>query len=74
MDPKAKMWFGFVVAFVFIGLVLFLSAGTLDYWQAWAYLAVCAGASLLPTVAIVRDPILLESRTKGGPAAEQRPI
>ncbi len=42
--------------------------------MAWVYLVFCAGASLLPTVAIVSDRILLESRTKGGPAAEQRPI
>ena len=73
-NPKAKLWLGFVMAFVFIGLVLFLSAGTIDNWQAWVYLAVTAGASVLPTLAITQDPILLESRTNGGPTVEQRPI
>ncbi len=73
-NPKAVIWFEFVVAFVVIAVVVFLSAGTTDYWQAWVYLAVGAVASLLPTLAIVQDPLLLESRTKGGPAAEQRPI
>jgi protein-S-isoprenylcysteine O-methyltransferase Ste14 len=73
-NPKAKMWFGSVATFVLIGLVLFLSAGTIDYWQAWVYLVVCAIASVPTILAITQDPILLESRTKGGPAAEQRPI
>lgn len=73
-NPKAKMWFMLVIGFVVIGLVLFLSAGTIQYWGAWAYLAVGFVTSMLLTLYIIRDPILLESRVRGGPTAEQRPI
>ena len=73
-NPKARMWFGFVIASVLIGLALFLSAGTTNYWQAWVYLGVGAASGVLLTLSILRDPILLENRTKGGPAAEQRSV
>ena len=73
-NPKAKMWFMLVMGFVVIGLVLFLSAGTIQYWQAWTYLAVGFVTSMLLTLYIMKDPILLESRVRGGPTAEQRPI
>jgi protein-S-isoprenylcysteine O-methyltransferase Ste14 len=32
------------------------------------------GRSVLLTLSIIKDPVLLESRTKGGPTAEERPI
>ena len=53
-------------------LLLFLPAGTLDYWQAWVYLTVFTGASIIMTLALAkRDPALLERRLKGGPMAEK---
>ncbi len=73
-NRKIIMWLEFVIVFALIGVVLFLSAGTTDYWQAWVYLVVGAVATVLPTLAITQDPRLLESRTKGGPMAEGRPI
>jgi protein-S-isoprenylcysteine O-methyltransferase Ste14 len=73
-NPKAKMWFGLVITSVLIGLALFFSAGTIDYWQAWVYLGVNAVCSVLLTLSVIEDPILLESRTRGGPTAEKRPI
>ncbi len=73
-NPKAKMWLWFIVASVIIGLVLFLSAGTIDYWQAWVYLTVGAVTGIPVVCYIVNDRILLENRTKLGPAAEQRPV
>ncbi len=68
------MWLTLVVVFVLMGLALFLSAGTVDYWQAWVFLGVGAVSGILLDLCIMKDPILLESRTKFGPAAEQRPI
>ncbi len=68
------MWFAFVMVSVLIGLTPFVSAGTTNYWQAWIYLGVGAVSGVLLTLSIIRDPILLENRTKGGPNAEQRPI
>jgi protein-S-isoprenylcysteine O-methyltransferase Ste14 len=68
------MWTGVIVSFVLIALALFASAGTIDYWQAWGYLGIGAMTSILVTLSIIKDPILLESRTKGGPTAEKRPV
>ncbi len=73
-NSKAKLWLQFVVGFALIGVVLFLSAGTIDWWQAWVYLLVGAVSAVVPTLAIIRDPVLLENRAQGGPALEQRPI
>ena len=73
-NSKGKIWVQSVIAFVLIGGILFLLAGTIDWWQAWVYFAVGAIASVLPTLAITQDPVLLENRTKGGPTVEQRPI
>ena len=73
-NPKVRAWLWHFVSFVLIALALFLSAGTLSYWQAWAYLFVGGVASIPLTLYIIKDPILLESRTKAGPSAEQRPI
>ena len=72
--PKAKLWFGFLASLVLIGLVLFVSAGTLQYGLAWITLGVIAVASLPLMEFTARDPILLENRTRTGPAAEQRPL
>ena len=68
------MWLSFIVSLVLIGLALFLSAGTINFWQAWVYLGVAAASGLALTLHTMSDPILLENRTKVGPTAEQRPI
>jgi hypothetical protein len=73
-NHKAKVWLWLIISFVLIGLALFLSAGTINYWQAWVYLGVGAASSVPLTLHIIKDPILLENRTKAGPTAEQRPI
>src|SRR5262245_23117927 len=74
MTPKAKQWFGLVVSLVLIAAGIFVSAGTFDYWQAWLYLAIGAMTSIPLVWYIANDPILLENRSRFGPAAEQRPI
>jgi len=73
-NPKATMWLSLVISSVVIGLAVFLSAGTTDYWQAWVYLGLGAISSVLLTLSIIKDPVLLESRTRGGPTAETRTI
>src|SRR5262245_7213923 len=51
--------------------VLFLSAGTTAFWQAWLYLAVFALCTVLITVYLIRnDRELLAGRVNAGPAAE----
>jgi protein-S-isoprenylcysteine O-methyltransferase Ste14 len=73
-NPKAKFWLLLIISFVLIALTLFLSAGTINYWQAWVYLGVAAASNVPLTLLIIKDPILLARRTKVGPTAEQRPI
>lgn len=73
-NPTVKLWLVFAISIVFIGLALFLCAGTIQYWQAWIYLVVVGVSSALLTLYITKDPVLLEGRTTFGPSAEQRPI
>jgi protein-S-isoprenylcysteine O-methyltransferase Ste14 len=55
-----------------MGVAVFVSAGTLDYWEAWVFLGVFGGSGLVTTVYLMRnDPRLLERRLHGGPAAEK---
>ncbi|WP_179471484.1 methyltransferase family protein [Mycolicibacterium vinylchloridicum] len=60
-----------IVAFAFL---LFVPAGTLDYWQGWTLLAVFTAMSLAPTMFLNRvDPAAIERRTHAGVKAETRP-
>ncbi|HXY58383.1 MAG TPA: isoprenylcysteine carboxylmethyltransferase family protein [Methylocystis sp.] len=64
----------FVVLTAAMAALLFLPAGTLRYWQAWAYLAVFFGAGGTITAYLIRrDRALLERRLSGGPFAEKEP-
>ena len=55
-----------------MALLLFVPAGTIRYWQAWVYLAIFMGASLLTSLYLIRkDPALLNRRLRGGPTAEK---
>jgi len=74
LSLAARALLSLVALAVVMGLLLFAPAGTIRYWQGWAYLAVFFCASLLTTLDLVRrDPALLERRMRGGPAAEKRP-
>ena len=73
-SPMAKMWLKLVVTLVVMGFVLFLAAGTFNYWQAWIFLGVGGVSSVLLTLSMTKNPTLLESRSKWGPAAEKRTI
>ena len=56
---------------VVMGALIFASAGTLDYWQAWLFLACYFAASVVVSLWLMRnDPALLERRMRGGPLAE----
>src|SRR5262245_61004487 len=69
---KARAWRGLLFLAMAMGLVLFSVAGTIEYWQAWAYLAVYfAGSVLILLDLMKRDPALLERRMRGGPTAEK---
>ena len=69
----AKAWLGVVSLAAVMGFLLFLPAGTAQYWQAWVFLAVFFGASSLITLYLLKeDPALLQRRLRGGPTAEKR--
>jgi protein-S-isoprenylcysteine O-methyltransferase Ste14 len=54
--------------------LLFIPAGTLDYWQAWLFLAVYFALSFAITLYLMKhDPQLLARRMSGGPTAEKEP-
>jgi protein-S-isoprenylcysteine O-methyltransferase Ste14 len=56
---------------VVLALALFLPAGALSFWQAWVYLAVFAGCTILITLYLVKnDRELLAGRVQAGPVAE----
>jgi protein-S-isoprenylcysteine O-methyltransferase Ste14 len=72
---KRRAWIGLFVTAVVMGLLVFISAGTIRYWEAWVYLAIFLGLSTVMTVYLMRkDPALLERRLRGGPAAEKRTV
>src|SRR5262245_53528442 len=54
--------------------LLFLPARTINYWQAWAFMAVFAGASSAIGIYLaLNDPQLLARRLHAGPTAETEP-
>jgi protein-S-isoprenylcysteine O-methyltransferase Ste14 len=55
------------------GLLLFLPAGTFNYWQAWVFIAVFSFCTLAPSVyLLVTNPAALQRRMHAGPTAETR--
>ena len=61
-----------LVVLLVMAAMLFAAAGTLDYWQAWLFLAAYSASSLAITLYLMRkDPALLERRKRGGPTAEK---
>jgi protein-S-isoprenylcysteine O-methyltransferase Ste14 len=60
------------VGVIFLAALLFIPAGTLDYWQAWVYIAVfVVSTSVIGIYLALKDPALLERRKQIGPTAEQ---
>jgi protein-S-isoprenylcysteine O-methyltransferase Ste14 len=55
-----------------MGLLFFLPAGTLNYWQAWVYLIIFGISSLLITLFLMKKDVdLLKRRVNAGAAAEK---
>ncbi len=64
-----------LVGSLLLGLLLFLPAGTFNYWQAWLFIVVfMITISVFGIYFSVRDPALMERRKQAGPAAEQSPL
>ncbi len=64
----------FLIGAVLLGILLFLPAGTLNYWQAWVFIVVfMTSTNAIGLYLSLKDPALLERRKKFGPAVEQSP-
>ena len=69
-----KAFRGLLFVLLAMAGLIFVPAGTLDYWQAWIFLGVYAACSLAITLYLMRkDPKLLARRMSGGPIAEKEP-
>jgi protein-S-isoprenylcysteine O-methyltransferase Ste14 len=63
-----------VIGTIVLLALLFIPAGTLNYWQGWAYVAVAIIASGAYTVYLAKyDPALLKRRTEAGITHEKEP-
>src|SRR5262245_7423330 len=57
-----------------MAMLIFLPAGSLDYWQGWVYLALFFACCALTTASLLKhDPALVARRLEVGPKAEREP-
>jgi len=74
MSLESRAWLSIVGLALAMGILLFVPAGTVRYWQAWIQLIVYFTAAALITRDLMRrDPALLRRRMHGGPTAEKEP-
>ncbi len=71
-ELNIKALAGLLCVLLAMAALLFLPAQTVDYWQAWVFLAVFGVSSLAITLYLMKkDPRLLERRVYAGPTAEK---
>jgi protein-S-isoprenylcysteine O-methyltransferase Ste14 len=67
-----KAFGGLLILLLVMAALLFILAGTLDYWQAWVFLVVFFSSALAITAYLMKkDPKLLGRRVHAGPTAEK---
>ena len=70
-----KAFAGLLFLFVAMAALMFVPAGTVDYWQARMFLAVYFACSIaLSLYLMIADPALMQRRMRGGPTAEKEPV
>jgi protein-S-isoprenylcysteine O-methyltransferase Ste14 len=69
-DAVAHVLFALVV----FGLLLFVPAGTFDYWQAWVLLVVVLATWVTSVYLLRTNPAMLQRRMRGGPVGEPRRV
>jgi protein-S-isoprenylcysteine O-methyltransferase Ste14 len=63
-----------VLGALVLAALIFVPAGTLRYWEGWAYAFVFVAASAAFTVYVaICDPALMQRRMEAGPTYEQEP-
>lgn len=69
MKPTSTRLAAKLAESVALGLILFLAAGTFDYWQAWVFLAVYNLSGWVPSIYLWRtNPVAFERRMRGATA------
>jgi len=64
-----------VLGVLILGTLVFLPAGTLAWWQGWAFIVVfTVSCDIMGIWLAINDPALLARRQKVGPGAETRPV
>ena len=59
---------------IVVAVLLFTSAWTIDYWQAWVFIVIFVGCTnAIGIYLALKDPALLDRRRKAGLINEQRP-
>lgn len=75
MKTAVRLTASSVFGLAAFGFLLFVPAGTLHYWQAWVFIAVFTGTSIVPTIYLARtNPAALRRRMHAGPRAETRTV
>jgi protein-S-isoprenylcysteine O-methyltransferase Ste14 len=65
LKPAISAILRLVLGIVIIGVLFFLPAGTLDYWQAWMWLGTLLTPMIFALIYLAkRDPALLERRSR----------
>jgi protein-S-isoprenylcysteine O-methyltransferase Ste14 len=73
VNLNTRAFGGLFFLLLVMGSLLLVPAGTLNYWQAWAFLAVFGVSALAITLYLMKkDPKLLERRVHAGPTAEKK--
>ncbi len=68
-----RAFLGLIFLAIIMGAILFISAGTVRYWQAWLYLSVFFVCCLAITIYLDKsDTELLKRRLDAGPAGEKQ--
>jgi protein-S-isoprenylcysteine O-methyltransferase Ste14 len=73
MNLNIRAFAGLFALLAGVAAALFIPVWTLNYWQAWIFLAVFFGASFAITIYLrKKDPALLARRVTAGPTHETR--
>jgi protein-S-isoprenylcysteine O-methyltransferase Ste14 len=72
MTLNTRAWLALAIVAGVMCALLFGTAGTTQYWQAWVYVSIFLGASVLTTLYLMKkDRALLARRMRGGPMFEK---
>jgi protein-S-isoprenylcysteine O-methyltransferase Ste14 len=72
IDLTRKALIGLAQLVIVLGVLLFVPAWSVDFWQAWVFLFIFSIAVVAITLYLLKnDPKLIEGRLKAGPYAEK---